>query len=133
MKDVVDFETAVRLKEAGFPQPSPEVGQFWHSQYFGAYWLCVVAKQATKPFTYLLPLDVIEWGHQFGHPGTPEDNGSPVFAPSITDLLLAISTGGLEVDCGMFSVWTLPPIEHTSGWSAPEELANAWIELKGKK
>jgi hypothetical protein len=24
MKDIVTFETAVRLKEAGFPQPAPE-------------------------------------------------------------------------------------------------------------
>ena len=87
MKDIVSFETALRLKEAGFPQPSLEVGQFWHSQYFGAYWLCVVTKQATKPFTYLCPLDVIEWGHQFGHPGTPEDTGSPIFAPTATDIL----------------------------------------------
>ena len=27
MKDIVSYETAVRLKEAGFPQPTPEVGQ----------------------------------------------------------------------------------------------------------
>ena len=30
MKNVVTFETAKRLKEAGFPQPEPERGQVWY-------------------------------------------------------------------------------------------------------
>lgn len=30
MKNTVTFETAKRLKEAGFPQPEPEFGQFWY-------------------------------------------------------------------------------------------------------
>ena len=28
--NTVSFETAKRLKEAGFPQPDPEFGQFWY-------------------------------------------------------------------------------------------------------
>lgn len=28
--DIVSFETAQKLNEAGFPQPEPESGQFWH-------------------------------------------------------------------------------------------------------
>lgn len=31
MKNVVTFETAKRLKEAGFPQPNFETGQFWYN------------------------------------------------------------------------------------------------------
>lgn len=30
MKNTVSFETASRLKAAGFPQPEPESGQVWH-------------------------------------------------------------------------------------------------------
>lgn len=31
MKNIVIFETAKRLKEAGFPQPEFEFGQFWYA------------------------------------------------------------------------------------------------------
>ena len=31
MKDIVSFDTAKRLKEAGFPQPAPAPGQFWYN------------------------------------------------------------------------------------------------------
>lgn len=31
MENTVSFETAKRLKEAGFPQPVPEFGQFWYA------------------------------------------------------------------------------------------------------
>lgn len=37
MKDIVTFETAVRLKEAGFPQPQPGAGQWWHNPDFGLF------------------------------------------------------------------------------------------------
>ena len=30
MQNHVTFETSVRLKEAGFPQPEPEAGQIWY-------------------------------------------------------------------------------------------------------
>ncbi len=33
MKNIVSFETARALKEAGFPQPGPEWGQFWCNQH----------------------------------------------------------------------------------------------------
>ena len=32
MKNIVTFETAQRLKEAGFPQPEPERGQVWYNE-----------------------------------------------------------------------------------------------------
>lgn len=31
MKDIISFETAKALKEAGFPQPEFETGQFWYN------------------------------------------------------------------------------------------------------
>ncbi len=37
MKDIVSYETAVRLKEAGFPQPKPDFGQVWHNPDFGLF------------------------------------------------------------------------------------------------
>lgn len=32
MNDVVSFETALRLKEAGFPQPEPHYRQVWYDE-----------------------------------------------------------------------------------------------------
>lgn len=32
MIDVVSFETALKLKNAGFLQPNPEAGQFWYGK-----------------------------------------------------------------------------------------------------
>jgi len=37
MKNYVTFETAQRLKEAGFPQPEPEFGQVWYEKNANAY------------------------------------------------------------------------------------------------
>jgi len=36
MKNHVNYETSVRLKEAGFPQPKPEAGQFWYLPLLGS-------------------------------------------------------------------------------------------------
>jgi len=30
--NILSFQTAVRLKEAGFPQPTPAPGQFWYAK-----------------------------------------------------------------------------------------------------
>jgi len=34
MQNHATYETSVRLKEAGFPQPEPEAGQFWYNTMF---------------------------------------------------------------------------------------------------
>ena len=33
MNNFVSYETALRLRDAGFPQPEPEAGQFWYDPY----------------------------------------------------------------------------------------------------
>lgn len=33
MKDYVDFQTAVALRDAGFPQPKPGFGQVWYLEH----------------------------------------------------------------------------------------------------
>lgn len=37
--NIVSFETAKKLKAAGFPQPEPEFGQVWYSDIFKTKWL----------------------------------------------------------------------------------------------
>lgn len=44
MKNIVSFETATRMKEAGFPQPEPEVGQVWVEMYGSAFYITEVTK-----------------------------------------------------------------------------------------
>jgi hypothetical protein len=49
MKDIVTFETAKRLKEAGFPQPEQRIWQVWYNA-FGHGCLIVWAEHSTKRF-----------------------------------------------------------------------------------
>lgn len=37
MQNIAIFETAVKLKEQGLPQPTPEAGQFWYNPDFGLF------------------------------------------------------------------------------------------------
>lgn len=80
MKNTVTFETAVRLKEAGFPQPVPDFGQTWlaeketiilggKSKAFPTRRLCVSDGSSDLVFTD-------EWISE-----------NMVFAPTATDIL----------------------------------------------
>lgn len=89
MKNIVSFETAKALKDAGFPQPEPEAGQFWYSAFNGSNWLSIVAHERGKPdVLFFCPLYVLDWRHFFGATGVilGEDK-TPGFAPTATDIL----------------------------------------------
>ena len=77
MKNVVSFETARRLKEAGFKQPRPEFGQVWFDQ-DGAYVIGNVKN------------DIISGAWSAGDCFTDASISSmlaDVFAPTATDIL----------------------------------------------
>lgn len=78
MKDIITYKTAVRLKNAGFPQPEPEAGQLWYLQSGIIAW---VAKK--RPFDQFLLCD--ELGEPFiaMYLVFGEDL---VFAPTATDI-----------------------------------------------
>lgn len=85
MKDVVTFETAKALKEAGFPQPEPENGQFWYDaeQDLGVLGNCI---SATFDFTWCSVGDNYD-GHDDHYENTDSILKEYVFSPTATDIL----------------------------------------------
>lgn len=81
--DIVSFETAKKLKEAGFPQPTPAPGQFWHEGNEGG--LFVIGRVYGDKMT----------GCYIESERTPQHlvferatmNGKEIFAPTATDIL----------------------------------------------
>ena len=78
MNDVISFETARRLKEAGFPQPEPKFGQAWYS----AERVGVVSKTLSTPEGMWAWLFAPDGSWAFGR----AENGV-YFAPTATDIL----------------------------------------------
>lgn len=76
MKNVVSFETAKALRDAGFLQPKPEPGQFWYDD---TKRLFVIAAVGTTSVTGMW----IERGTAF----QSKMNEFDVFAPTATDIL----------------------------------------------
>lgn len=126
MKDILSYETSVLLKEAGFPQPKPEPGQFW---YTSAGLLCWIARK--------------ELGNTFvlcDTTGTAfrtlyiEFSKDLLFAPTATDILRELPSYGI-----FFSA-------HTKQWfveydemaitynkhNPAEAAAEAWLQLNEK-
>ena len=83
MKNIVSFETARRLKEAGFKQPEPEFGQVWLSSAKG-YPNIIIG--ATKQQVNYAALDVYVVYNDLRR----DFEMSFVFAPTATDILREI-------------------------------------------
>ena len=134
MKDIVTFETAVRLKEAGFPQPQPGAGQWWHNPDFGLF---VVG---------------IKWfadnrEYRIFYPGTGKSVLKSeamflkcAFAPTATDILRELRDGSNIGIMGKRFLCYSSDFEH--GIDHPgtpindnpaEAVAEAWLKLNEKK
>lgn len=87
MDNVVTLETAKRLKQAGFPQPEPKVGQFWYDGMFQR--LSIASHRMGKDqHLYLTPINAVDWSHYFEAVVMLDDkNDWPIFAPTATDIL----------------------------------------------
>ena len=134
MKDIVSYETAVRLKEAGFPQPQPGAGQWWHNPDFGLF---VVG---------------IKWfadnrEYRIFYPGTGKSVLKSeamflkcAFAPTATDILRELRDGSNIGIMGKRFLCYSPDFEH--GIDHPgtpindnpaEAVAEAWLKLNAQK
>lgn len=85
--DIVTFETAKRLKEAGFPQPAPEFGQAWYDMVTQTLFLIVETFDDNPP-----PYNgvwIIEKGGNVSHIER-ELLGMMAYAPTATDILCRI-------------------------------------------
>ena len=138
MKNTVTFETAVRLKEAGFPQPVPDFGQTWlaeketiilggKSKAFPTRRLCVSEGNSDLVFTD-------EWISE-----------NMVFAPTVIGILEQLpqearlyrfSANSSEqwvlqrMDGSSFFMSSAPPRIHSS---PHEAAALAYLETKNQK
>jgi hypothetical protein len=81
--DVVSFETAKKLKEAGFPQPEPAFGQVW---YESAGSPIIVTSGWEAGFAFVGPRSAMTQTTYMKR--FQEQNG--VFAPTATDILRQI-------------------------------------------
>jgi len=112
MKDIVTFETSIRLKDAGFPQPSPKAGQFWYGKNREVGYIFYHERLA------LLSGEIVYFD-------APE---KCVFAPTSTDILRELGPlFDLSCDCGEF--WC----RDEKDWNPAEAVAEAWLKLNEKK
>lgn len=116
MKDELSFQTALALKEAGFPQPDPQPGQIW---YDGALKV-MVRRGKDVVLTYMSGAELYKFS----------DSIFPVFAPSVADLLRELPNLSLSFAMGVFLVYGGGVSSCRE--NAAELLAAAWLE-KNKK
>ena len=131
MKNVVSYETAVRLKNAGFPQPEPEAGQLWYMIGFDTPRLAIVGLWGTvdkRPvYRYL---DANTWDF-------PDERES-TFAPTATDILRELGgDNGLFSILGGFEVWRVR-VGYREEFiyrndSPAESAAAAWLKTHEKE
>lgn len=125
MRNIVNFETAVRLKGAGFPQPEiAQKGQFWYDQ------------KGSVQIIYFDPILPDEFCEQFKAKGW-------VYAPDATDILEQL--GQMFVlfydECPKIKDWfcaktsdVFGEIQVPLGHKNPAEAAAlAWLEVNEKK
>ena len=115
MKNHVTYETAARLKEAGFPQPVTELGQIWYRN-----GILGVAMVAFGEIEVWQPLDVGGEWQRFS-----DEDAECVFAPTATDILrLSFNPN----DSQTISASALLDLAID-----PESAAQDWLELNEKQ
>lgn len=149
MNNLVTFETAKRLKEAGFPQPDFQPMQFWYDDgikgisQFRIYIVLHVGRfPAGQPAPLMHEICEEPHGQMYGTHANFGEYQYIAFAPTATDILEQLP--GYEI--GYFptakEMWSLPgewsisdlegkcPVcEHTN---PAEAAAAAWLELNKK-
>ena len=122
----LSHELALALKEAGFPQPKPEIWQIWH----------VYGDQSMVAFVYQEKVAVFRPNHQELYLTKERFDQLAVFAPDIEHLM-----SRLPNDCRLEKHGGFPSCryEHeeiprrTTGATLTEAAAKMWLELHTKK
>jgi hypothetical protein len=133
--DIVSFETAKRLKEAGFPQPTPAPGQFWHEGNEGGFF--VIGRVYDDKMTGCYVESERTPQHLVFERATM--NGKEIFATTATDILRQMP--GVYLCANDANVWraewagvscydNTPPI--AVGENPEEVAAAAWLSLNAK-
>lgn len=123
MNNTTTHETAQKLKEAGFPQPTPEAGQFWYNPDFGLFvvgrrWFVDGRRRNIFYFETGQALQKEEWAFD-----------SCIFAPTATDILHNIGhSATLQADLDEFYVDASG--EFYKDFNPAEAVAEAWFSAK---
>lgn len=141
---MVTFETADRLKDAGFPQPAPKFGQIWHDEDQDT--IAVVGAGDIWPNDDGGVFQLVWSVAKSSADGVFETNNVEMakwaYCPTVDDLLLAIDNL-CEDKFGLSPVllWgrthqafraTNATKYRVQGETSAEALANYWLELKLK-
>lgn len=125
---MTSFETAKKLKESGFPQPSPKFGQVWYDPYG-----MPAVVLSTKP---------LRFGDEGGQSWSGKNRfGEMIFAPTATDILRELPRNwmlwfyeGSEIEN---PAWEVGKYERGDGFDDQESNSNpaeacaaAWLKLK---
>ena len=123
---MIDFQTALQMRDLGFPQPEPKFGQMW--------WLFTLSGQRLVLITQVngTSLNASSEHGAFEYDETDFSEMPHVYCPTITDIMREL---GHEYDFGFsersdFSAtfWVAGPHKMYLDAEAEKAGATAWIE-----
>ena len=127
MKNTVSFETASRLKAAGFPQPEPEAGQVWREERYAH----IVIGEMEDGFSVCFESRTGPWIE------VVETLEGLVFAPTATDILPQLPSAANISKPFNAELWLCVYGENEDNWTESnnpaEAAALAWFEIHEKK
>lgn len=134
MKDITTFETAARLKEAGFSQPTPEAGQWWYNPDIGIFLTGKLSPYGRERHIYYPDTGNVFFKNQLLFPDC-------VFAPTATDILRELSSdcvlGTKKLGGWICGSWRLISSDYMKFFVAgmhdenpAEAAASAWLKLQ---
>jgi len=131
MENIVTFATAQRLKDAGFPQPKPESGQYWYHPHGQLYWIQSVEGEFCT----------VHAPNVSRQSGWIVDTEGWIFAPTATDILreiefilnpLLLLESGKWIVCYYAGVGNIVAITEKAHDNPTEAAALAWLKLNEK-
>jgi len=127
MKNTVSFETASRLKAAGFPQPEPEAGQVWYEGQ-KAYVLGKIEQRQ---------LHGVYLDGECFEACDINAMRDDIFAPTATDILAQLPSAANISKPFNAELWLCVYGENEDNWTESnnpaEAAALAWFEIHEKK
>lgn len=118
----VSFETAKRLKEAGFPQPLPQRGQIWFFKNgVGMVVTCGGDLLDVEMCDYVTASGTLYLNRYL--------NDGEVFAPMATDILRHLPGHALTIEGDLWVIFEIETGYYISDWNEnpAEAAAQAWI------
>lgn len=131
MSNIISFEIAKELKEAGFPQPEPQVGQVWYGLITGPSVINMIITEAVHNQRFLDSFGNWHRRESFDRFGT--------YAPTVEDILKELPDHQLCYSVSGF-FWCQKPdylgsamigySSHSKAGSLVEACAMEWIKQK---